>query len=49
VVKKVLAPPPRANKAEVVDAAGKPAREAVDALLAKLFAQHPELQEEIGR
>jgi electron transfer flavoprotein beta subunit len=49
VVKKVFAPPPRANKAEVVDAAGKPAREAVDALLAKLFAKHPELEEEIGR
>lgn len=49
VVKKVFAPPPRANKAEVVDAAGKPAREAVDALLSKLFAKHPDLEEEIGR
>ena len=49
VVKKVFAPPPRANRAEIVDAAGKPAREAVDALLAKLFARHPELAEEIGR
>ena len=37
------------NKAESVDATGKPAREAVDALLAKLFAKHPELEEEIGR
>ena len=49
VVKKVFAPPPRANKAESVDATGKPAREAVDALLSKLFAKHPELEEEIGR
>jgi electron transfer flavoprotein beta subunit len=49
VVKKVFAPPPRANKAEVVDARDKPAREAVDALLAKVFAKHPQLEEEIGR
>jgi electron transfer flavoprotein beta subunit len=49
VVKKVFAPPPRASKAEVVDARGKPAREAVDALLAKVFAGHPQLEEEIGR
>lgn len=49
VVKKVFAPPPRANKAEVIDARDKPAREAVDALLAKLFAKHPQIEEEIDR
>lgn len=49
VVKKVFAPPPRANRVETIDAAGRPARETVDALLGKLFTQHPELAQEIGR
>lgn len=47
VVKKVFAPPPRAVKAEIVEAAS--AREAVDALLAKVFERHPELESEVGR
>ncbi len=47
VVKKVFAPPPRAVKAEIVEAAN--AREAVDALLAKVFERHPELENEVGR
>lgn len=49
VVKKVFAPPPRAHKAEVVDAAGKSPREAAEALLERLFAKHPGLEQEIGR
>jgi len=49
VVKKVFAPPPRAKKAEIVDVAGGSPREAVDALLGKLFAAHPALEEEIAR
>jgi len=49
VVKKVFAPQPRANKAEVVDASGKSPREAAEALLERLFAKHPELQQEIAR
>lgn len=47
VVKKVFAPPPRAVKAEIVEATN--AREAVDALLAKVFERHPELESEVGR
>ena len=47
VVKKVFAPPPRATKPEILDAAGKPPREVVDALLGKLFAKRPELEQEM--
>ncbi|MCC7059494.1 MAG: electron transfer flavoprotein subunit beta/FixA family protein [Burkholderiaceae bacterium] len=49
VVKKVFAPPPRAHKAEIIDAAGKTAREVVDALLEKVFAKRPELEAEMQR
>jgi len=49
VVKKVFAPPPRAKRAEIVESAGRSPRETVDALLGKLFAGHPELEQEIGR
>jgi electron transfer flavoprotein beta subunit len=47
-VKKVFAPPQRANKAEMIDATGTP-RETADALLAKLFASHPALEKEMIR
>jgi electron transfer flavoprotein beta subunit len=48
-VKKVFAPPPRATKAEMIDATGKTPRETADALLAKLFAAHPALEKEVLR
>jgi len=48
VVRKVFAPQPRANKAEIVETAGRSARDVADALLQTLFARHPELEEEIG-
>lgn len=48
VVKKVFAPSARAVKAQSIDAAGKDPREAVDALLARLFEEHPSLVTEIA-
>ncbi len=48
VVKKVFAPSARAVKAQSIDAAGKDPREAVDALLARLFEEHPSLETEIA-
>jgi electron transfer flavoprotein beta subunit len=48
-VKKVFAPPQRATKAEMIDATGKTPRETADALLAKLFADHPALEKEVLR
>lgn len=46
VVKKVFAPQPRANKAEIIDTAGRSARESVQALLERLGSRHPGLEEE---
>ncbi|HEY0877239.1 MAG TPA: electron transfer flavoprotein subunit beta/FixA family protein [Zeimonas sp.] len=48
VVKKVFAPSARAVKAHSIDVAGNDPREAVDALLARLFEEHPSLETEIA-
>lgn len=48
VVKKVFAPSARATKAHCVDATDRSAREAVDALLDRLFDEHPALETEIA-
>ena len=48
VVKKVFAPSARAVKAHSIDASEKAPREAVDALLARLFDEHPSLETEIA-
>ncbi len=48
VVKKVFAPSARAVKAHSIDTTGKDPREAVDALLARLFEEHPSLETEIA-
>lgn len=48
VVKKVFAPSARATKAHCIDATGKSAREAVDALLDRMFDEHPALETEIA-
>lgn len=46
VVKKVFAPQPRANKAEIIDTAGRSARESAQALLERLGSRHPGLEAE---
>src|SRR5690606_19997092 len=48
VVKKVFAPSARATKGQRFEAAGQSPREAVDALLARMFDEHPALETEIG-
>ncbi|GIK79066.1 MAG: electron transfer flavoprotein subunit beta/FixA family protein [Pseudorhodoplanes sp.] len=48
-VKKVFAPPPRAKKAEMIDASAGTPREIADAVLAKLFASRPALEREMTR
>jgi electron transfer flavoprotein beta subunit len=48
-VKKVFAPPQRSTKAEMIDATKATPREAVDTLLAKLFASHAALEKEMVR
>jgi len=48
VVKKVFAPSAKAVKAQCFDSAGKTPREVVDALLARVFEQHPSIEEEIA-
>jgi electron transfer flavoprotein beta subunit len=47
VVKKVFAPPPKAVKAKMITTDGKSAREAADALLNVVFADHPNIEAEI--
>src|SRR5690606_9933740 len=49
VVKKVFAPSPRAARAQRIEVGDAGARQAVDALLERLFAAHPSLEEEIAR
>lgn len=49
VVKKVFAPTARPVKAQCIDSADKSARETVDALLGRLFEEHPSLEAEIGQ
>lgn len=48
VVKKVFAPSPRSVQAQRIDASAASPRAAVDALLSRLFAEHPELETEIA-
>lgn len=49
VVKKVFAPPPRAQKARMIDTTGRTPRETADALLAAVFTQHATLEAELRR
>ncbi len=48
VVKKVFAPSARSVKAQCFDAGGDSPREAVEALLGRMFVEHPSLEAEIA-
>lgn len=49
VVKKVFAPPPRAQKARMIDTTGRTPRETADVLLAEVFTRHATLEAELRR